>query len=1696
MSALSRPLASISSDPLEGLKVTAANRFKNILLGSFDPSSLPYAFLKSQIDDQAVRATAAGAFNRKWEIATPTQRSFARAASYEDELAQRTAELASYKFNPTPPRGGGGGGKTAVNLGENLGGSGNLSGGGLTPQTAQSVKAALNPQTQTPQAAQTAQNIKQALNAQTPQPQPTLSPNLQKPNLINTIEAQPALKTPSVKMNAKTANEIDNVPLTSQKEFNEFVDQVLSKDYQNAPNIQRVAALNPVLKEALGVSGDKVFILKRHLSHFRPERKAKYNQALRSEEIKQLPSVINNATTAYKDEKGFFIAFEDSLNAEKLNFIHFKADENGNFIITVKKVNANELSKHKSARVGVEPTTPKAENQPLPFTENKASLTDAANSSKNLAQSQVAETNIQKEAVRPLDAKIGKNNAEIRAVREQMAAKYPEETRELLKEEGITEIRGLIDSRWYNKILRTHPKDKLAQRFAELDKENERLGLLKANADSFTRKYKEELAKDIIELFRKEIGVKNDKESAVEYWVKKGFAPSTAEKEASKSLKLIADSRVEIETYLDIRPIAEFGTNYAEFYRDGTGAVKKLMAQKQGQVAGAFYREDLAKATGTGEIDLVWGDGTKGLRHILERKAADFEKQGLTKAQATQKALEFVENDLNNIITKGALELPRDKNGVLLQNPQKMFFHLDDKKSVIAVDYQGGRKWVLTAYFKSGDDTPRSAYPHKSKAHGDDFSTSSSAVSSSKILPQTAVKSQVAELEDDLMKRFEVFEKQAQNDKVDVDSWFEAQRKQGNKDVLEYDKDLEIYRNKTAKMQSQAKNQDEEASFKEQGLQWLKQNKSFFENKTDEELIALFKQSPEIKNAHEELDFIRKRLQEAFNIQPLKEFGTNYAEFYRDGAGAVKKLMAQKQGQVAGAFYRQELGDITLAWGEAGTGKSDGWGLAKIVKYHPEAVEKLEDVVKNGVYYLDQKGRPNVELNGILVGLRDNWRGEKTPYWVVSSYEKKGGELGKGIDSTKSASTSKEDYSFATHAANSSKIQPLSQAQAAQSHAEKYPLMAKYEKIRSDALDRSMQELADGTSSELRFFSPEERPKVMANAKIYLETKLPHPKKFEEHIRREIKVKKSIEEEIDALQGQIKDIDAKIASLEEEARKFSVVGDDLAKLKAQIRSEIDKALPLHAKVVYLERAKFEMDNLKHFYTKWGLLDEQVTKGSVENYNTIRLGKDYTRPRTGHLGTYEDAVGLLAQRRAELQEALNIQPLKEFGTNYAEFYRDGAGAVKKLMAEKQGQVAGAFYREELGDIDLVWGNEKIGLQKILNKHSDDFAGFKGSTQAEKLATALGEIVTQGKVVENAGVNTIIYSTGQNEFRIGLSKGFNGKGNNQWIITAYQRSHQAQNFDQVATKVQSGNNPPASGSGRILPQTGAKSQGEVVKTAIKEALKGPKKAPAVKHEGLKELEAVLKERLKEASGDVSFQRAQAREWRQTLESAQEAQKSSERLDHLKFRLAERIGDFRHAQRVRTDYEAKLRELGGVESSFKELSKKLSQLSKNPKPQDLSELYATKEGLLRVEGLLRGVEVRGNAAFNKLRSEVTQALEKSFDAINAAKKGLTPKAVEAAAPTRTQEFLDFTQDAKERVEWALGVSAEAAEKTIDELVKKSGGESARLKFLERLRASVKALGQESSEVVTPKTTEAVTPNLQKANLIKERLKNYKKD
>lgn len=159
-----------------------------------------------------------------------------------------------------------------------------------------------------------------------------------------------------------------------------------------------------------------------------------------------------------------------------------------------------------------------------------------------------------------------------------------------------------------------------------------------------------------------------------------------------------------IEHNFNITPLKDFGINYAEYYKDGQGAIAKLLSEAKdyearkeaeklteaeieqgaykGQVAGAFYKE------GLGDIDLVWGDSTFGLAHILERRTQDFIKEGLSEAEAKTKAREFVES-IPEIV----------ENGKIRKEKTRAFIEFNDKQSVIALDYKGddSRKWLFNS---------------------------------------------------------------------------------------------------------------------------------------------------------------------------------------------------------------------------------------------------------------------------------------------------------------------------------------------------------------------------------------------------------------------------------------------------------------------------------------------------------------------------------------------------------------------------------------------------------------------------------------------------------------------------------------------------------------------------------------------------------------------------------------------------------------------------------------------------------------------------------------------------------------------------------------------------------------------------------------------------------------------------------------
>jgi len=64
---------------------------------------------------------------------------------------------------------------------------------------------------------------------------------------------------------------------------------------------------------------------------------------------------------------------------------------------------------------------------------------------------------------------------------------------------------------------------------------------------------------------------------------------------------------------------------------------------------------------------------------------------------------------------------------------------------------------------------------------------------------------------------------------------------------------------------------------------------------------------------------------------------------------------------------------------------------------------------------------------------------------------------------------------------------------------------------------------------------------------------------------------------------------------------------------------------------------------------------------------------------------------------------------------------GQAAIDKLLKEQRGHVKGAFHREDIGDIDLLWGNDYVGLLHILKRREEQ--GINSIEFIKDLANAI-------------------------------------------------------------------------------------------------------------------------------------------------------------------------------------------------------------------------------------------------------------------------------------------------------------------------------------------------------------------------------------
>ncbi|MFZ4687846.1 MAG: hypothetical protein ACOYLS_01280 [Polymorphobacter sp.] len=74
--------------------------------------------------------------------------------------------------------------------------------------------------------------------------------------------------------------------------------------------------------------------------------------------------------------------------------------------------------------------------------------------------------------------------------------------------------------------------------------------------------------------------------------------------------------------------------------------------------------------------------------------------------------------------------------------------------------------------------------------------------------------------------------------------------------------------------------------------------------------------------------------------------GPIHADLSGDYAGAVARLTADQDGEVPAVLSHPEIGKIDLIYGKAGTGKSDGQGLAKLLRWHPDVVANLPELLQ------------------------------------------------------------------------------------------------------------------------------------------------------------------------------------------------------------------------------------------------------------------------------------------------------------------------------------------------------------------------------------------------------------------------------------------------------------------------------------------------------------------------------------------------------------------------------------------------------------------------------------------------------------------------------------------------------------------------------------------------------------------------------
>ena len=167
------------------------------------------------------------------------------------------------------------------------------------------------------------------------------------------------------------------------------------------------------------------------------------------------------------------------------------------------------------------------------------------------------------------------------------------------------------------------------------------------------------------------------------------------------------------------------------------------------------------------------------------------------------------------------------------------------------------------------------------------------------------------------------------------------------------------------------------------------------------------------------------------------DFGNIYDCFKHKAKEAIEFLLKNKGGEAIGALKHKDVGDIDLVWGEEGTSHSDGFGLAKLAKYHPEVLDNLQEVIDDMEVTNKSKNRVQLESKSHKASVRLTWNG-KLKNWLLTAFEKNSGVSDSSTDIARTDGSRKNDTAPLANTADSTIPQNGGKSSGIESIREKY----------------------------------------------------------------------------------------------------------------------------------------------------------------------------------------------------------------------------------------------------------------------------------------------------------------------------------------------------------------------------------------------------------------------------------------------------------------------------------------------------------------------------------------------------------------------------------------------------------------------------------------------------------------------------------